>query len=261
MDRNFIERESFPTARKGLDPEAVRAHLRSIADAVEEAARTSPATSTSAQAGDQVRGIIEAAENSADEIVTRAQREADELVAKARTQAQGIRDQASAAAAKHLEDVEAAGKRLQERADATEADFESMLENLRAAGDGLLERVRGGAGEIQGRVEALLGQLPSIVADWDESDEAAAPDDPGENEDRGPAEAADGDGDEDAEAASAEPSAGTAPEPDGEEGARIVALNMALSGSSREETERYLAENFNVANPASLLDDVFMRVS
>ena len=42
-------------------------------------------------------------------------------------------------------------------------------------------------------------------------------------------------------------------------GARLIALNMALSGSSREETARYLAENFTLADPEALLDDVFAR--
>ena len=35
---------------------------------------------------------------------------------------------------------------------------------------------------------------------------------------------------------------------DGEdtEGARLIALNMALNGTPREETDRYLAENFEL---------------
>ena len=34
---------------------------------------------------------------------------------------------------------------------------------------------------------------------------------------------------------------------------------MALSGSSREEVARYLAENFSLDDPDALLDDVFAR--
>ncbi len=52
--------------------------------------------------------------------------------------------------------------------------------------------------------------------------------------------------------------AAAAPAPD-DAGARLIALNMALSGSSREETARYLAENFTLADPEALLDDVFAR--
>jgi hypothetical protein len=45
----------------------------------------------------------------------------------------------------------------------------------------------------------------------------------------------------------------------GNEGARVIALNMALSGSSREETAAYLAENFELDDPEALLDDVYSR--
>jgi hypothetical protein len=58
-----------------------------------------------------------------------------------------------------------------------------------------------------------------------------------------------------AEAASAPaPSGSTAPE-----GARLVALNMALSGKPREETASYLRENFDLDDADALLDDVYAR--
>ena len=46
----------------------------------------------------------------------------------------------------------------------------------------------------------------------------------------------------------------------GDEGARLVALNMALNGTPREETDRYLAENFDVSDRSAVLDDVYSRV-
>ena len=58
--------------------------------------------------------------------------------------------------------------------------------------------------------------------------------------------------------------AAAAPEPaaplDGDEaGARLTALNMALGGTPREETARYLAEHYSLADPDALLDDVYDR--
>jgi DivIVA domain-containing protein len=44
------------------------------------------------------------------------------------------------------------------------------------------------------------------------------------------------------------------------DGARLVALNMALNGDSREATGRYLAEHFNIAEPDQLLDEVFAAI-
>jgi DivIVA domain-containing protein len=45
-----------------------------------------------------------------------------------------------------------------------------------------------------------------------------------------------------------------------EAGARLIALNMALSGTPREETARYLAEHYALADPDALLDDVYAQV-
>jgi hypothetical protein len=45
----------------------------------------------------------------------------------------------------------------------------------------------------------------------------------------------------------------------GNEGARLIALNMALNGTPREETARYLAENFELDDPDAVLDDVYSR--
>jgi DivIVA domain-containing protein len=47
---------------------------------------------------------------------------------------------------------------------------------------------------------------------------------------------------------------------DDTEGARLIALNMALNGTPREETDRYLAENFQLADRSGLLDEVYSSV-
>jgi hypothetical protein len=43
------------------------------------------------------------------------------------------------------------------------------------------------------------------------------------------------------------------------EGARLIALNMALNGTPREETARYLSDNFDVEDQDAILDDVYQR--
>jgi DivIVA domain-containing protein len=47
----------------------------------------------------------------------------------------------------------------------------------------------------------------------------------------------------------------------GAEGARLIALNMALNGTPRDETARYLSQNFDLEDQDSLLDEVYARVS
>jgi hypothetical protein len=44
------------------------------------------------------------------------------------------------------------------------------------------------------------------------------------------------------------------------EGARLIALNMALNGTPRDETDRYLAENFDLDDRTTLLDEVYASV-
>jgi hypothetical protein len=57
----------------------------------------------------------------------------------------------------------------------------------------------------------------------------------------------------------AAPAPAAAPEPKNGDSAaaRIVALDMALSGTSREDTDRYLAENYDLPDRAALLDEVY----
>jgi hypothetical protein len=45
------------------------------------------------------------------------------------------------------------------------------------------------------------------------------------------------------------------------EKARLIALNMAVNGAPREETERYLVENLNIPSPTALLTEVYGRTS
>ena len=48
-----------------------------------------------------------------------------------------------------------------------------------------------------------------------------------------------------------------APRSDDEAGARLVALNMALEGTPRDEAARFLAEHYALADLDALLDDVY----
>jgi hypothetical protein len=44
------------------------------------------------------------------------------------------------------------------------------------------------------------------------------------------------------------------------DGARLIALNMALGGSSRADTDRFLAENYELEDRPKLLDEVYAAV-
>ena len=65
---------------------------------------------------------------------------------------------------------------------------------------------------------------------------------------------------EEAEEASAQSSSGGGRSIRGAEGARLIALNMALNGTPRDETARYLSQNFDLDDQDALLDEVYARV-
>ena len=112
-----------------------------------------------------------------------------------------------------------------------------------------VQRVAARADELSGRVDELAAGVAEAVAALKQEIEAlrsageAAP----AAEEETPAEEAPA-----SEAPASEPSAVP-------EGARLLALKMALDGRPRDETAAYLGENFELADPEALLDEVYAR--
>ena len=217
LDRQTIMRDDFPSNRRGYDPAAVDAHLDRIADEVDEMRRRVAAPAPlSAQAGEQVKAIVEAAERGAQE----------------------IRDAAQAEAREHVANVTAAADRLRERIEQMERDMTQLVIDLREGAD----RLRGDLDGLQAGTDALSaagGAAPSAPLPEPRAvapaPEPAAPEPP----------------------VAPEPPAAPAPKNGDSAAARIVALDMALSGTSREDTDRYLAENYDLPDRAALLDEVY----
>ena len=61
-------------------------------------------------------------------------------------------------------------------------------------------------------------------------------------------------------AAPAEAQGGGVPAAADVDGARLIALNMALNGESRSDTDRYLAENFELPDRLKLIDEVYAAI-
>jgi DivIVA domain-containing protein len=234
VDREAIERRDFPVGRRGYDPKAVDAHLRRVADELEalRAHVAAPRSPLAASTSDQVRQILEAAEAGAADLRADAGRQAGDHVAR----------------------VQHAAAAMLSRLDELERELGTLLNALRQSGERLdhgLAQLQRQAGELD---DALATPADSIAA----ADEAA----PTER-----VAAAGSAGADDEVIAAREVEAadevGAAPgngvPADDEAGARLIALNMALSGSSREETARYLAEHFALPDADTLLDDVYDR--
>ncbi len=231
MDRRSIERRDFPIERRGYDPAAVDAHLRLIADRLEEleaAARGRSETLADA-AGEQVRGIVEAAESSAAEIRRRAEQEAGEQLAR----------------------VSEAVAAMLQRLEAVERELASLFASLQAAGRRL-------GGELEQLAEGLspLRQGSSPTACVASADAHQHASEPTPSPDRAPEPAAEPPAPTGEPSGSRQRAASGAVRRDAE-GARLVALNMVLNGTPREEVDRYLAENFALGDRQGLLDEVY----
>jgi DivIVA domain-containing protein len=226
LDRQTIMRDDFPSNRRGYDPAAVDAHLDRIADEVDDLRRRAAAPAPlSAQAGEQVQAIVEAAERGAQE----------------------IREAAQAEAREHVAHVTAAADRLRERIEQMERDMTQLVIDLREGAD----RLRGDLDALQAGTDALSSARGAAPAA-----SAPAPVEPPPAEPRAvaptpepPAAAP--------EPPAPEPAATPEPKNGDSAAARIVALDMALSGTSREDTDRYLAENYDLPDRAALLDEVY----
>jgi DivIVA domain-containing protein len=232
VDREAIERRDFPVGRRGYDPEAVDSHLRRVADEFETLRGQTPkapaTTPLAAGASEQVRLILEAAEASAAELKADAGRQASEHVA-------GVQ--------------QAAGSMLS-RLDELERELGALLDALRQSG----ERLNEGLAKLHRQAGEIGDELAPSEPAAEETAAAPAPDESAPDEIvsvPGPPE----------EAASEPPAADAngGPASDDEAAARLIALNMALSGSPREETAAYLAEHYTLADPDALLDDVYDR--
>jgi DivIVA domain-containing protein len=274
LDRQSIEKKDFPIGRRGYDPDAVDAHLRALAEEVEELKRTARRRSESlaAAASEQVRAIVEAAETTAADIQRQAEDEAREIRAEASSEAEATREHATGEAREYVGQVAESTSGMLERINAMENELNALIESLRT-----------GSNRLNADLQLLEGNL-AAVKDAVVPRPRFEPEHGGAEGSRPTGEAAPGAVHRAAPAVpTAEPfedSARVAPAPGGDvltdaphepaarrpnnggddDGARLIALNMALNGTPREETDRYLAENFRLTDRRGLLDEVYSSV-
>jgi DivIVA domain-containing protein len=265
LERQSIEKKDFPIGRRGYDPDAVDAHLTALAEEIEELKRSSRRrTETLAtSASEQVRAIVEAAETSAGEIQRQAEEDARDIRAEASGEAQTTREQATEQAREYVGRVSESTAVMLQRLDAMESELGALIESLRTGSNRLnadLQLLEGNLTEVN---EAVAPR-PRFEreAPGDEGEPLAA--EPDMYSEQGEPEVAvvEGDYDEEIVVEAAPVEAAALPEDgtDDTEGARLIALNMALNGTPREETDRYLAENFRLADRDGLLDEVYASV-
>jgi cell division septum initiation protein DivIVA len=270
LDRQSIEKKDFPIGRRGYDPEAVDVHLHALADEIDELKRSARRRSESlaAAASEQVRSIVEAAETSAADIQRQAEDEAREIRAEASSEADSAREHATSEAREYVGRVSESTSGMLERIDAMESELNALIESLRTGSNRLnadLQLLEGNLTAVKNAVvprpqfeaEHPAPAAQRVVPPGEPPATAAAVFE-GAAQVTG---AAAGEVLSGAPAAPAPTPAPAAARTNGDDdGARLIALNMALNGTPREETDRYLAENFKLTDRRGLLDDVYSSV-
>jgi DivIVA domain-containing protein len=275
LDRQSIEKQDFPLARRGYNPEAVDAHLSAIAAEVEQLTQSARRArqSIADAAGDQVRAIVEAAEATASRIRAEAEEEARRVRAEARSEAEAAEADAAGRAGEQLDSVSKSAAAMLERIEALDHELTTMFEALR----GGAERMNAELDQLHRELEGARGGQPAPAAAREPEPEpepvAAAEPEPAPAARAEPKPAPDFEPEPELEA-EPEPPRERQPAPKRSrtpgaaskaanadvEGARLIALNMALNGRTREEVDRYLSENYELGDRTALLDEVFASV-
>ncbi len=269
LDRQSIEKKDFPIGRRGYDPEAVDSHLHTLADEIDELKRSARRRSESlaAAASEQVRSIVEAAETSAADIQRQAEDEAREIRAEAGTEADATREHATSEAREYVGRVSESTSGMLERIDAMESELSALIESLRTGSNRLnadLQLLEGNLTAVKNAVVPRPAFEPEQPAP--QAQRVVRPEEPPATTPPTFEGAVQVTG-----AAAGEVLADPGPEPEpapaavrangaDDDGARLIALNMALNGTPREETDRYLAENFKLTDRRGLLDEVYSSV-
>lgn len=189
------------------------------------ARRNPPKDSLAGAAGDRVRAIIEAAESSAAEIRAEAEAEAERIRARAE-------DSANALQSEIRGDVQALLGSIRGAVDRLSSDLERLQERLGEPESGPVA----GSEPVGAPVEEDLDLALSEDAAVGPSETETAPTAAGVRSTGGSVGGAD------------------------LEGARLVALNMALDGASREEVGRHLRESHGLSEPEGMLDEVYESI-
>jgi hypothetical protein len=263
FDRQAIERRDFPIGRRGYDPAAVDTHLRGLAeefDQLQRRAITGGAdVSVASTAGTQVQSILQAAETAAAEIERHALENARQVREDADRDADRTREEAVERARQHVAGVAQVAAKLLEHVGSMDGEVNALVESLRAGAGRLaadLSAVEQNMGELydaaSGRAAAAAeAEAPRQYQTPPTPPPARAPEP--EPQSRFESELDD--------ALEATPVTVGAPAQAGDlDGARLIALNMALNGESRADTERYLAENFQLPDRLKLIDEVYSAI-
>ncbi len=255
--------------------------------------------SLAASAATQVQGILEAAQATAETIEHQAAEQAHQVREAADTDARHTREDAVARAREHVAAVSQATEALLGHVGSLDGETRGLVESLRSGAGRLAGDLSAVEGQMEALYDAASGRagtqgapataaysaadqpIPAVapvthsepfVESLAESHEGMQGDpyaqtsgayvESGFQAPSASSEAAPSESVFEEQGLFSEPASAsdTAPVNGDLDGARLVALNMALNGDSREDTARYLEENFAVPDRERLLDEVYAAI-
>lgn len=248
LDPESIEKRDFPRIRRGYEPEAVDAHLAALAREVQSLQRSVQRHASgpfAEAAAERVRAILNVAEASAKDLDRAAEEQAAQLNTEAERAAARTREEAISQAGDFVSRLSTAASAALAQVDAVERELAGFFETVRQRANRLatdlsvlesdLDALYDAAGA---RRSSSAEEVAAEVVEEPEPKPAPAP-----GAERGPDEI--------------EAPAATADET---EAARLVAQNLALSGQSRADADRYLADHFSLPDRQRLLDEIYSPV-
>ena len=276
-----LKRQQKPQATASL-ASAAADQVRSIVEAAERSA-----AEIQESAENEARRITDEANQAARDTRARADADAVERVGNAEEATTRVLERATSIEGEIdglLGDLRSSANGLVERLNGASGSLQGELDQMRSEFASVREARLEAEGSAPATVDAVPDEEPAVTREVDEEMESEAAaieaeeteaeaEAAGETEvEEEPSYAADN-GDlegavveeEEEVVAEAEPE----PEPEpassgrsirGAEGARLIALNMALNGTPRDETARYLEQNFDLDDQEGLLDEVYARV-
>lgn len=143
LGKDEIVRDDFPTARKGWDPEAVRAHLERLAERI-------GSQRAAGSVAERVSGIVAAAEDAATGIEADGRKAAEEMRADAERALADARAEAAEIVARSKQEAEASVELAQETVDRLLEQAQELRGRIDSLGDTL-------ADEIRARVAGITG--------------------------------------------------------------------------------------------------------
>jgi hypothetical protein len=164
-------------------------------------------------------------------VASAASAQVQRIIEAAETTAEQLRTEAGDEAREHVQRVSTAARDLLERIGTLDDELVTLMDRLR---------------KDASRLSSELRSLERDVSEVGPLEREPEPDEPEPEPELEPVPEPE-----------VEPEAPEDTRPDDEEAARLVALDMALGGSPREETEAYLEEHYALSDPGRLLDDVY----